>query len=65
MASNKPRKFKVIGQTRVAGVEPGGEVTEERLHELGTNIDALLGVHLEKVSGPPMDTAPNKDDDTK
>lgn len=60
MASNKPRKFKVVGKCRVAGVEPGGEVTEERLNELNTNIEALIGPHLEQVAGPSID----KDDDT-
>lgn len=41
--------YKVIGTCRVAGVEPGGEVTEEQLLAQGAIIEALIGPHLEPV----------------
>lgn len=54
------RKFKVIGPCEVGGVQPGGTVTEGQLVKHGaTNIDALVGPHLEELT----DDAPK--DETK
>ena len=40
-------KYKVIGEFEVAGVAPGGEITE---FEPGVNVEALIeGNHIEPV----------------
>ena len=53
-------EYRVIGQCRVAGVEPGGTVSQEALEEAGANIDALLGPHLEEIRDEPAPTAKPK-----
>jgi hypothetical protein len=42
-------KYRVIGPCEVAGVEPGGTVTESALTKAGAVIGPLLGVHLEEI----------------
>lgn len=41
------QQFKNIGSAKVAGVEPGGTISEDELVEHGVNVDALIeGGHL-------------------
>lgn len=41
------QQFKNVGSAKVAGVEPGGIISEEDLIEHGVNVDALIeGGHL-------------------
>lgn len=44
-------KYKVIGNHKVAGVEPGGSLTEKDLEDFA--VDALVeGGHLADTTGP-------------
>lgn len=46
------RKFKVVGPCTVAGVPPGGTVTEETLEKWGAHVEPLLGAHLDEIQAP-------------
>lgn len=41
--------YKVVGVCSVAGVAPGGVITDAQLHRVGANVSALLDAHLEKL----------------
>lgn len=44
--------YKVVGVCSVAGVAPGGVLTDEQLHRVGANVAVLLDAHLERIKEP-------------
>jgi len=51
------KAYKVIGSAAVAGVEPGGTVSQEELERARAIVEPLLGVHLEEIKDEPAPTA--------
>lgn len=54
------KQYRVIGSAVVAGVEPGGTVSQEELEKARALIEPLLGVHLEEIKDEPAPTAKAK-----
>lgn len=45
-------EYTVIGEAPVAGVPPGGVVTDEALSAAGARVEFLIGSHLEPLPEP-------------
>ena len=48
--------YRVIGPCEVAGVPPGGVVTNDALEKAGAIVAPLIGVHLEEQAEEPRAT---------
>jgi hypothetical protein len=51
------QRYRVIGPCTVAGVAPGGTVTDDDLTRSGAVVAPLVGVHLEPIKDEKPPTA--------
>ena len=47
------KQYKVVGPCEVAGVVPGGTVSQQQLDEARALVEPLLGVHLQEIPEAP------------